>query len=66
VSIISQGKSTFNTGYAATEVAATTAKSIFMDFLPCPSINEVAKVPLDSIGSADGQPQSCWKPEKSP
>ena len=28
-------------------------------------IIEIAKTPLDSIGSADGQQQSCWIPEKS-
>jgi len=36
VNIIGGGESTFNTGYPATEVAATIAKSIFMDFLSCP------------------------------
>ena len=41
MSIIRQGKNTFNTDYPATEVAATTAKSTFMDFLPCPLIKEV-------------------------
>jgi len=45
-------------------VAAVLTAGI-VDLSPYFVIVKIAKSPLDSIGSADGQQQSCWIPEKS-